>query len=108
MVAVISNTGVDLYAVGGGPVRRVPTLTGRERLYGWIRDGLLVSEPQTATQVLQVDPLTGRRQVWKEIQPSDPTGIMTIGFLVPTPDGRAYAYSWHRALSDLYLVEGLR
>ncbi len=108
MVAVVSNTGVALYAVGGGPVRRVPTLTGRERLYGWIHDGLLVSEPQTATQVLQVDPLTGRRQVWKEIQPTDPTGIMTIGFLVPTPDGRAYAYSWHRALSDLYLVEGLR
>jgi hypothetical protein len=24
-----------------------------------------------------------------------------------TPDGRSYAYSWHRALSDLFLVEGL-
>ena len=108
MVAVESDAGVDLHAVGGGPVRRVPTLTGRERLYGWIRDGLLVSEPQTATQVLAVDPLTGRRQAWKEIQPRDPTGILFISVLVPTPDGRAYAYSWHRALSDLYLVEGLR
>lgn len=24
-----------------------------------------------------------------------------------TPDGSAYGYSWHRSVSDLYLVEGL-
>ncbi|MDF2774662.1 MAG: hypothetical protein K0S86_4162, partial [Geminicoccaceae bacterium] len=23
-----------------------------------------------------------------------------------TPDGRGYGYTWHRAMSDLYLVEG--
>ncbi|HYN08469.1 MAG TPA: protein kinase [Vicinamibacterales bacterium] len=108
MAAVVSERGLNLHPIGGGPTRLVPGLTGRERLYGWIRDGVLVSEPQAVSQVLRVDPLTGRRQVWKEIQPRDPTGIMTVTFLVPTPDGRAYAYSWHRALSDLYLVEGLR
>ena len=26
--------------------------------------------------------------------------------VVVTPDGRGYGYSWHRAVSDLYLVEG--
>ena len=41
------------------------------------------------------------------IQPRDPTGIMNFNPLVPTPDGRAYAYSWHRALSDLYLGGGI-
>ena len=86
----------------------MPALTGRERLHGWITDGLLVSEPQALSQVLRVDPLTGRRQVWKEIQPRDPAGLMNVNPLVTTPDGRAYAYSWHRALSNLYLVEGLR
>jgi hypothetical protein len=25
---------------------------------------------------------------------------------VVTPDGRGYGYTWHRAVSDLYLVEG--
>ena len=108
LVAVGSDLGVDLHPIGGGPTRRVPGLTGRERLQGWIRDGLLVSESQALSQVLRVDPLTGRRQVWKEIQPRDPTGIMSVNDFVVTEDGRAYAYSWHRALSNLYLAEGLR
>jgi hypothetical protein len=29
-----------------------------------------------------------------------------LSTLVVTPDGRGYGYSWHRAVSDLYLVEG--
>ena len=39
----------------------------------------------------------------------DPAGIMhlDLGTLVTTPDGRGYGHSWHRAMSDLYLVEGL-
>jgi hypothetical protein len=32
---------------------------------------------------------------------------MNVFALMVTPDGRSYAYGWHRALSDLYLVEGL-
>jgi dipeptidyl aminopeptidase/acylaminoacyl peptidase len=107
-VATISDSGLNLHPVGGGAARQVPALTGRERLHGWITDGLLVSEPQALSRVLRVDPLTGQRQVWKEIQPRDPAGLMNVNPLVTTPDGRAYAYSWHRALSDLYLVEGLR
>ena len=32
---------------------------------------------------------------------------MNMNMPVVTPDGRAYAYGWHRAISDLYLVDGL-
>ena len=38
---------------------------------------------------------------------ADAAGIMNTGNLVVTPDGRSYAYWWHRALSDLYLVRGV-
>jgi hypothetical protein len=31
---------------------------------------------------------------------------LDLGTLVVTPDGRGHGYSWHRALSDLYLVQG--
>ena len=31
---------------------------------------------------------------------------LDLGSLVVTPDGAGYGYSWHRALSDLYLVDG--
>jgi hypothetical protein len=46
--------------------------------------------------------------MWADIEPQDPAGIMSLDLssLVVTPDGRGYGYTWHRAVSDLYLVEG--
>jgi serine/threonine protein kinase len=51
---------------------------------------------------------TGRRELWKQIMPADRTGVVAIRGILPTPDGRAYAYSYLRALSELYVVEGLK
>ena len=76
---------------------------------GWIESGLLVSEnPLAGGTVLRVDPATGRSDTWADIQPQDPSGIMSLdlSMLVVTPDGRGYGYNWHRATSDLYLVDG--
>ena len=40
--------------------------------------------------------------------PTDPQPIeLTARIVRVTPDGRAHAYTWHRALSSLYLAEGL-
>ena len=78
-------------------------------MVGWIESGLLISEdPLAAGMVFRVDPATGRRDTWADIKPQDPAGIMNLdlGTLVTTPDGRGYGYTWHRAMSDLYLVEG--
>ena len=57
--------------------------------------------------MLLIDPVTGARQTWREILPRDPSGIMSMGALVVTPDGGSYAYWWTRAVSDLYLGSGL-
>jgi hypothetical protein len=76
---------------------------------GWIESGLLVSEdPLAGGVVFRVDPATGQRDMWADIEPQDPAGIMSLDLssLVVTPDGRGYGYTWHRAVSDLYLVEG--
>jgi hypothetical protein len=99
-----------LYPLNGGPTRQVPGGTGRDRLIGWIESGLLTSEaPLHGGTVNRIDPATGKRDVWRTFQPTDPTGIMHLNllFLVVTPDGRSYGYTWHRAISDLYLVDGL-
>ncbi len=37
-----------------------------------------------------------------------PTARGPLPWALPTPDGRAYVYSYRRTLSDLYVVEGLR
>ena len=109
MVAVSTADGVDLFPIAGGDARRVPGSSARWIVLGWIESGLLISEdPLAGGLVLHVDPATGQRDTWANIQPQDPAGIMNLNLnnLVVTPDGRGYAYAWHRAISDLYVVEG--
>ena len=109
MVAVSGGKGLELFPIAGGAARSVPGSSDRWVVVGWIANGLLVSEdPVAGGTVLRVDPETGRRDRWADIQPQDPAGIMNLDLrmLVVTPDGRGYGYTWHRAISDLYLVEG--
>ena len=48
-----------------------------------------------------------RQQTWKNILPRDPAGIMAMVSFRVTSDGRAWAFSWHRALSNLYVADEL-
>ena len=50
---------------------------------------------------------SGKRNLWKQLMPSDPAGVETIGPILLTPDAKACVYGYHRTLSDLYLVEGM-
>jgi len=111
MIAMSSDRRVALFAIAGGAARHVPGAAADWRVVGWIERGLLVSsDPAAGGSVSLIDPSTGRRERWADIQPQDPAGIMSLDLdsLVTTPDGRGYGYSWHRAMSDLYLVEGWR
>ncbi|MGH9317335.1 MAG: TolB family protein, partial [Thermoanaerobaculia bacterium] len=51
---------------------------------------------------------TGRKELLREIAPSDPAGVTSIEALLVTPDGRSFAYAYTHNLTDLYVVEGLR
>ena len=51
---------------------------------------------------------TERKELWKEVSPSDTAGLSTINRFIPAPDGQTYAYSYQRILSYLQLVEGLK
>ncbi len=106
-VAVPVADGIGIFPISGGESR---TLGGfaAHRLIGWIERGLLVSEDRgTGRAVFLVDPLSGASSDWQTIEPRDPTGIMNfMDSFAATPDGRGYGYTWHRAVSDLYLAEG--
>ena len=109
MVAVSTGERIELFPTAGGASRPVPGDNGAWTVVGWIESGVLVSDrPEEGSSVFALDPVTGRRVVWAEVRPQDPAGIMSLGLggLVVTADGRSYGYSWHRAMSDLYLVEG--
>jgi hypothetical protein len=59
-------------------------------------------------KVYRLDVATGAKELWKELLPADAAGVTQVGTVVPTPDGRAYVYSYIRLLSEMYVVEGLK
>ena len=59
-------------------------------------------------RIVLVDIATGHEEKWKDLAPADMTGIIGVYGARITPDGRGYAISYARVLSDLYVVEGLK
>ena len=106
-----SGSPIRLYPVDGAPPRDLAGMTGGEWPVGWITDGLLVTRPgdpgASAGEIFRFDLTTGRQQPWKSILPADRAGIMLLVSFRVTPDGRSHAYTWHRALSNLYVADGL-
>jgi sugar lactone lactonase YvrE len=79
--------------------------------YGWSSDEKSLYLARTLEMPLRVyrfDPVTGRKELLKEVMPSDPAGVFRPNAFYITPDGKGYAYSVSRYFSDLYLVKGLK
>jgi serine/threonine protein kinase len=102
---------IRLYPIEGGAPTEVPGIAGSYSLIGWITDGLLITRPNDSDsapgEIHALDPTTGRQKPWRNILPRDRAGIMALNSFRSTPDGSAHAYTWHRALSSLYLADGL-
>jgi len=85
-------------------------LAGEDAPVGWTADSrsLFVQGPEEdPAPVFRVNWTSGKRELFREFRPADPTGIAASIVLV-TPDGKAWVYSYLRRLSELYLVEGLK
>jgi hypothetical protein len=46
--------------------------------------------------------------VWQQVTPSDSTGMLHCSGILPSADGRSYAYQYARCLTDIVGAEGLR
>jgi hypothetical protein len=58
-------------------------------------------------RIMRVDLQTGNRELATVLAPADPAGVL-YGEVVATRDGKAFAYRYRRALSNLFWVEGLK
>jgi serine/threonine protein kinase/Tol biopolymer transport system component len=111
----IASIGPDrkgyLYPVGGGEPRLIPGLNAGEQPITWSTDGrsLYIYQPgELPASVNRLDIQSGQRTLWKQLLPSDPAGVETIGPILMTPDAQTCIFGYHRMLADLYLVEGLK
>ena len=102
---------VWIYPVQGGEPRLVPGLTAGDLPLRWHADGrsLFVGRlGEMPAKIYRLDIATGRKELWKEMMPADLGGVKSFSRIVLTPDGKSYAYSFYRSLSDLYLIDGLK
>jgi eukaryotic-like serine/threonine-protein kinase len=58
--------------------------------------------------VYEIDTITAKQKVFKELVPGDRAGVSQLTAVVSSPDGKTLAYSYQQVLSDLYVVEGLK
>jgi len=99
-----------VYPVDGGAAREVHGIAQNELPIGWRQDSrsLYVQTQRddgASLPVAVVEIATGKRSPWKVIHPSQP--VLEANDLWITPDGRAYAYNFLVAQSDLYVAHGL-
>jgi len=100
-----------IYPSAGGEPRTVNGMDPGDLPITWNQDGssiYLYRTGEVPAKIYQLELATGKKTVWKQIVPTDPTGLSTIGPILITPDGKTYVYGFHRTLADLYLVEGLK
>ena len=100
-----------LYPLAGGEPRVIPGFNPGEQPITFSPDShsLYVYQPgELPALVNHLDLQSGKRTLWKQLMPSDPAGVETIGPILITPDAKTCVFGYHRMLADLYLVEGLK
>jgi len=103
-----------LYPIAGGEPRSVPAIVAGDRVFQWSADGrrvFAIAAPGPTPfpqRVYRIDLSTGKRELWREAAPADGTGISSFQGFCVAQDERSYAYSYRRAQSEMYIVEGLR
>jgi hypothetical protein len=100
---------IVLFPMQGGEPHEVQGLNSGEAIAHWSPDGLwlYIYRLRRPFQILQLDPLTGRRELLRTLEPSDPSGIIGDIQAFVLAGGKAYVYSFQRHLSELYLVKNM-
>jgi hypothetical protein len=99
-----------LYPLDGGEPRAILGLLPGES-FAWTSDPKFMyvhQSEQPPVKIYRLNIVTGQRQLFKELNPMDMTGLCGLGHIILSEDGRSYIYGYTRLLSDLYMVKGLK
>jgi eukaryotic-like serine/threonine-protein kinase len=105
----VQNRALKIYTAAGGQVRSLGKAGTSDLVDKWAADGrsILIWSGAPIPRLERMDVVTGKRTPLGEIKPPDTTGVVEYAPLCSTPDGKAYAYSEYRLLTDLFAVSGL-
>jgi Tol biopolymer transport system component len=102
---------VYLYRLGGGEPVSPPGLTNDDNVIAWSADSrsvFVTRRGERPLKVTRVDLETGKRELVRELMPSDAAGVTGVGPVLMLPDGKSWVFGYTRILSDLHVVEGLK
>jgi len=106
------NGRARLFPLAGGESQAFPGWLPEDIWITWSADGrsaYVYHDEKTSAPVYRLDVAAeGRRSLVATLGPSDAAGVTAFVSVTLTPDGKSYAYSYSRNLSDLFLVEGAR
>ena len=100
-----------IYPLVGGKPRAVAGLLPGDVWANWASDGKSIyvyDDKVTKLDLFRIDAATGNRQLIRTMAPLDNAGLAGIETFRITSDGKSYAYSYNRALSTLYIVDGVK
>jgi Tol biopolymer transport system component len=100
-----------LYPLGGGAPKSVRGFLPTDIWSNWTTDGraaYVYQNMKTHGVVFRLDLATGERKPVLLIAPQDPSGVNAVAPIRITRDGRTYAYSYNRSLSNLFVADGVK
>jgi DNA-binding winged helix-turn-helix (wHTH) protein len=99
-----------LYDMQRGESRAIPGTTWQLWPAGWSPDSrylYLYTRTAPPSQIWRLEISTGQERLVRQLNPTDPAGILEIFHVQMTPDAKTFVYGYDRYLSELYLVDGL-
>jgi len=102
-----------IWPLDGGGLRPIPQLDSKYAVTGWTPDGTslyVVSNHlrDRTAKVYRVNLDSGKMEFWTTFGESIPVGVTQVGGPNLSSDGSAYAYVYGQALSQAYVVKGLK
>ena len=98
--------------LAGGEAQPIHGMLPGERVVGWSADGGAVFvRPELSVLPVTITRLDLKSSVRSQIlafTPPDPAGHIQTRGVFMSPDARAFAFTYEKKLSELYLVEGLK
>ena len=98
--------------LAGGEAQPIRGMLPGERVVGWSADGGAVFvRPELSVLPVTITRLDLKSSVRSQIlafTPPDPAGHIQTRGVFMSPDARAFAFTYEKKLSELYLVEGLK
>jgi hypothetical protein len=120
VLALVSPDGKTVLAIDAAGKRVLFPLDGRngceirglgpnDHVIRWAEDGhaLYFYRTEQNIRIYELDPVSGRTKLSREVVPSDVAGILGGPTVLLSGDGKLCLYSFARYLSQLYLLTGL-